>query len=154
MRIPPWYGINLNFSRRKIRFYRSWKNKKPLKSSILSPIMSWWSESLFSISKYEYNHHIFTFLAFFMVFLSLEDEKIMLFKMSGTSHQVMWHYIAEDKDLYYTDVESLKKLAWRFTLEWVQDQEITLLIKGFQFSWLFLRTTETYTVTILIYLPP
>jgi hypothetical protein len=40
-----------------------------------------------------------------MIFLSLEDEK-MLFKMSGTNHQVMWHYIAEDRDLYYTDVKA------------------------------------------------
>jgi len=52
------------------------------------------------------NNHIFAVLAFFTYFLSLEYESIMLFKMSGTNHHVMWHYIAEDRDIHFTDVKA------------------------------------------------
>jgi len=41
-----------------------------------------------------------------MDFLSLEDESVMLFKISGTNHQVMWHYITEDRDIHYTEVKA------------------------------------------------
>jgi hypothetical protein len=52
------------------------------------------------------NNHIFAVLEFFTDVLSLEGDSTMLFKMSGTNHQVMWHYITEDRDIHYTDVKA------------------------------------------------
>jgi len=53
-----------------------------------------------------------------MYFLSREYESMMLFKMSGTNHQLMWHYIAEDTDIHCTDVKAKNKNL-HVTLYWI-----------------------------------
>jgi hypothetical protein len=60
----------------------------------------------YSLSMNVCNNHIVTVLAFCMNILCLEDENMMLFKMSGTNPQVVWYYITEDRDLNYTDVKA------------------------------------------------